>query len=722
MLAHREFAASPRMASFLRLVVEKSLSGETDGLKETQIGATVFDRPVDYDPKTDPVVRGEARRLRQKIERYYESAGVADPVRIEIPKGAYQAEFSLSSAIPNPPIPEPAQIPEPPRASRLWVLAGIAGFFLIAAAGSYFWWNQQTRVTARALPPQASTATSYPGREFDPSISPDGRQIAFVWDQGGDNFDLFVTNAGGLETPQRLTETKARELRPAWSPDGASIAFLRVDQDAVGVYALQLADRRERKLTEIRAFEWFSAKSEPLYSNTDVGPSWFPDGKNFVISDTAGDLPGSALWKVALDQKLRVQLTSPPALASDFHPSVSPSGRRLAFARQSSANSADLFVAEGLEGPGPATLRQLTADQHDIRGIAWLPDESGVVIATNRAGAYSLWRILLDAPIPEAIPAPGERIHSLAIAPDAARLVYTASRFNSNLWRYPILNAPPRLGAPQRLVASSGENTYPRYSPQGDRIAWASDRSGSWQIWVADAEGRNPRPITQLGAEFGARLAGTPRWSPDGKWIAFDARPGGKCTLYVIPSTGGQVRRVLNDGHEQRNPAWSRDGGFLYFNSDRNGRVQIWKVPVAGGEPALVTQRLAYDLAEDPQTGFLFYIPRSPEAGLWTLEGPGAPESLVPATAALHSHRHWDLNPAGLHFAGHSLSGTSFFRYRPETRELRSFGPLPSRMIPGINSLAVSPDGRWLLVSQVDEFSSDLLQLQGRLPELLPRR
>ncbi|MBI3696829.1 MAG: hypothetical protein HY238_18580 [Acidobacteria bacterium] len=88
-LASPVFAGSDRMSRFLRFTVERALRGEGDRLKEYLLGVEVFDRRSSYDPRIDPIVRVEARRLRSKLEKYYETEGRGDPVRIDFPKGGY---------------------------------------------------------------------------------------------------------------------------------------------------------------------------------------------------------------------------------------------------------------------------------------------------------------------------------------------------------------------------------------------------------------------------------------------------------------------------------------------------------------------------------------------------------------------------------------------------------------------------------------------------------
>ena len=93
LLASHWFARSERMCRFLRFAVERALAGTGDEIKEYLVGVEVFDRGADYDPRVDPIVRVEARRLRAKLEAYYESVGKADAVLIKFPKGAYAATF-----------------------------------------------------------------------------------------------------------------------------------------------------------------------------------------------------------------------------------------------------------------------------------------------------------------------------------------------------------------------------------------------------------------------------------------------------------------------------------------------------------------------------------------------------------------------------------------------------------------------------------------------------
>ncbi|WP_346925870.1 extracellular solute-binding protein, partial [uncultured Arthrobacter sp.] len=159
------------------------------------------------------------------------------------------------------------------------------------------------------------------------------------------------------------------------------------------------------------------------------------------------------------------------------------------------------------------------------------------------------------------------------------------------------------------LISSTANEISPRYSPDGKRIAFESNRSGSSEIWVCNSDGENPIRVTS----FRGPLAGSPSWSPDGKFLAIDCRPEGNADIYVISSEGGTPRRLTSDPAEDIVPSWSQDGRWIYFSSHRNGRLQIWKVPAEGGEAIQMTQQGGFDPVESPDGKWLAISDQSQE-------------------------------------------------------------------------------------------------------------
>ncbi|WP_299902437.1 hypothetical protein [uncultured Ruegeria sp.] len=175
MLSHPEFSASERRRQFLSFVVEETLGGRSATLKGFTIAQAVFGRDESFDHKTDPVVRLEARRLRQDLDSFYVGPGAADPIRIAIPKGGYAPVFETTSSLPA----HDAQLVgiDPPASSISFEtprsktsVAAVAAFVLaVAAAVAWIFWPQPN---TRGM----SSATSLPKLAFLPFKAVDASQ------------------------------------------------------------------------------------------------------------------------------------------------------------------------------------------------------------------------------------------------------------------------------------------------------------------------------------------------------------------------------------------------------------------------------------------------------------------------------------------------------------------------------------------------------------------
>jgi len=150
-LATKGFSSAGRLSKLLRYVVEKSLAGETDQLKEYAVGIEVFERDSSYDPRLDSIVRVEAGRLRSRLDEYYVGEGVASPIRIHLPRGGYSAQFERRDQVAAP------EAPQAPRRSRVTV--PLAAGLMIAIAALVFWLGNRDR---RPLPDLRPTAAVLP--------------------------------------------------------------------------------------------------------------------------------------------------------------------------------------------------------------------------------------------------------------------------------------------------------------------------------------------------------------------------------------------------------------------------------------------------------------------------------------------------------------------------------------------------------------------------------
>ncbi len=581
----------------------------------------------------------------------------------------------------------------PPFARPKWPWTALLIVFVLAAAIAVAWFT--VRLSRPASPRGVLTAvpfTSFPGQEVAPTSSPDGSQIAFAWSPEGpqDQFDLYVKVIGS-EKALRLTASPAKFIFPSWSPDGRQIAFARHAAEGSGVFLIPALGGPERKLAD-SAFTFFM--QTPL--------SWSPDGKLLAYQgdshlSTAGR--GIVLLDVAGLNKRSLGHPSPDCLFSYF-PVFSPDGGLLAIGCDVSIGVTDLFVLPVAGGAGRRVVRL-----HDFRGMSWTADGASLVYASEG----DLWQAALAGGPPVKVLAGGDAWMP-TISRDGHRLAYSRSgAFNVNIWQV-ALHAPTRAGrAPERLVSSSRAQLNPAVSPDGRRLAFESNRSGTAEIWVSDADGSNASVLTA----FGGPVTGSPEWSPDGRFIAFDSRAEGLANIYVVRSDGAQPQRVSTGVTDSSMPVWSIDGKWLYFMGNVDGADRIFKVPMEGG----AATRLTTGKGMYPQTssdGRRIYYTRSlGEYEIWSVSTGGGDERRVPGlpSVPVEFGFAWALSASGVYFINSEpRPGIDFLDFT--SSRVTRVVDLPGRPATW-TQLAISRDSRRLLYSQKDSIASDIMLIDN---------
>ena len=538
--------------------------------------------------------------------------------------------------------------------------------------------------------PKIVPFTSYPGRENYPAFSPDGNQLAFVWEgETGDNTDIYV-KLMGTGTHLRLTNNPADDINPTWSPDGRNIAFVRRTAKGAGVFLTPALGGPER---ELLSNIWVGS------SDTEYGRlSWSPDGK-FLALAAGADLTQRRLhiYLLSLDSLEKHQLTaSTDDTWGDRSPAFSPDGQTLAFVR----GYRDIYLVP-VAGGEPA---RLLLDERLVLGVAWTPEGRDIIFSSNRTGNFSLWKISVSGGKPEQLTPSGDQVSLLTIAHQGNRLAYTQSISDSNIWRIETPGTTGKPNSPVRLIASTRQDANPKYSADGKRIAFRSSRSGNPEIWGCDSDGLN---LVQL-TSFNGPNVGSPRWSPDGRQIAFDSRAEGNVDIYVVGTGGGKPRRLTVEPADDIQASWSHDGKWIYFGSNRSRENQIWKVPAEGGQAVQVTKQGGLEAYESPDGQFLYYTKGSNDLGIWRMPVAGGDETKV-----LEQGRQgaWAVLDQGIYFVNFQASPH-------QTIEFFSFATSRTTQIGVIeksfsNGFSVSPDGRWILWSQIDRSESDIMLMEN---------
>lgn len=584
---------------------------------------------------------------------------------------------------------KPAGIPALNR--RRWLLPVLSASAVIVAAGiaSYaVFHRRQPGPNLRVVP-----LATYPGLERYPSLSPDGRQVAFSWNGSKQNHsDIYVKLVAG-GGPLRLTTSPDEDTMPRWSPDGERIAFVR-GKSILQVSSLGGPERKVRQLRDI----FFGHQL-----------AWTPDANSLIVPDAPSEDDPYSLWSFKLEGSREKKLTSPPDwVIGDCDPAISPDGRKLAFARWFTTSSADIFVSDMHDG----TPRRLTEDNARIDGLAWTPDGREVVFSSNRDGSFGLWRTRASG---ESASGPSRVIGSGpgAVSPvisdgPPVRLACARIVIDFNIGRIDLPITPRGVSSGMDIIASTRTDDSPRFSPDGSKVAFVSDRTGSTEIWVAKSDGSNQIQLTFLESS-----TGSPHWSPDGLSIVFDSLAKGNKEIFTVPVDGGVPQRVTITKSQEWRPSYSRDGRWIYFGSDRSRSPQIWKMPSRGGPAVQVTRKGGYEALESLDGKTIYYTKSRSRVGLWSAPLIGGQEvTVLPGVLT----GFWDLGDHGVYFfdmASPSASGLPLKFYSPEKHRIVEVANAAKGGSSGTPGLSVTRDGTSVVYVRADQSDSELTLLEN---------
>jgi Tol biopolymer transport system component/DNA-binding winged helix-turn-helix (wHTH) protein len=555
-----------------------------------------------------------------------------------------------------------------------------------------------------ALPPMTAVPfTTYPDNEFGPRFSPDGKLITFSWTGGEANkgINIYVKQVDGGGQLQLTHNSSCRNGPGAFSPDGRLIAFPRscTDQNNNGLYVIPSAGGPERK----------------LYSSLNIRDiCWSPDGKFIAFADKTAPDKFFGVSLLSIDTLEIRELSSPSAESyQDRFISISPDSEQIAFIRASGDFLKDeLYVVSVSSGE----QKLLFSDNSRMLGADWTPNGKEIIFSSNRSGSYALWRISAAGGEPQPMAVGTENAADPTVSRQGNLLAYTRINFDANIYK---INLPAtkaeKASSPVRLIASTRMDRNPRLSADGKQIVFESNRTGSYEIWTSDSDGKNEKQLTF----FGGRDTRSACWSPDGQQIAFISRAEGHANLYTINVEGLPPRRLSDGSLNCAAPSWSRDGQWIYFASDRIGSWQVWKMPAAGGEPLQVTSNGGYEAMESLDGRFVYYNKYGfSTEGIFRIPVEGGQEIRVFDLPQLDSLGDWTVTDEGIYFVHRYDSArkvTSHFAIKLfsfNTDKVTEIAALDRDPVshPGLN---ISPDRRWLIYSSMDSYNHDIMLVKN---------
>lgn len=582
---------------------------------------------------------------------------------------------------------------------RKWLSMAAVAIAIVVAGVAGVRWSAMRR--AESHPTRISYVTTYPGDELDPSLSPDGSQVAFSW--GGnrnENRDIYVLPIGG-QNPLRLTQDPADDTSPAWSPDGRSIAFLRRDtDDTVKIMLIPALGGPERSLHSAHLIRGTSPVPQRMLA-------WDPNGKWLVFAQS-GPVGNRVLALLSLESGVvRTALGPPDARFEDGSPAFSHDGRWLAFARfKSSATSMILIqrMTDRLEPDGePSLVTNVGPNPHSP---VWNEDGKHLLFIDG----HSIKEFAVSGSTSVVYDGDSE-FQGLTVG--GSRTIAVRSPENSDIFAIPLQpGGLSAAGPPAPLIQSSAIDSLPRFSPDGSHLAFVSYRGGGGEVWLADADGGNERQLTNLRAH----IAGFPRWSPDGKRIAFHARVPSLSQVYVLDVASGIPRQLTNDSSESGTPSWSSDGHSLLISKMTPGEWSVFKISAeAGTQYPLFHGEGSFPIIA-PGRKLLLYS-KNTRRGIFarTLDDQDSAGNVEEQLVDDYFPPFGGIYPVedGVYYSGStSLGVTRAFRfYSFETKKSVDIAPAPSTIKLG---LSVSPDRRRLAYCAEVEGNADLILLERK--------
>lgn len=565
------------------------------------------------------------------------------------------------------------QSPSPNPRLKRWTLGLLAAALLLVLLIAAIAWTgrREIRWTADTMRPLTRDA----GVEVSPALSPDGRQIAYA---SSPDFatptDIYLRGTALGETrPLQITATPTAESSPAWSPDGVRLAYVGTGPgEPCAIIVINPPDSTERIVGRCRdavstKIDWLGARA-------------------IIFSDGPKDGPWR-LFELDIETGQAKPLTSPgQRLLGDSAPSVSPDGRQIAFRRTVTHGNDDILVLDRASG----AVRPLGVGGWKGIGIAWASDSRTLFLTSNRGGDFGLWTVDTGRQVSPQRVSQGILPLGQISADRNGNLAVETIRTRANLFAF------SEGGRSWQITTSGGNDWDPDVDRKG-RIAFGSDVSGSNELWMM-AAGEEPLLLTRLQGSY----VYSPRWSPDGRRIAFIGVREGRNDVYTIDADGARLRKLTGDGTNKGTVAWSGPADILYTEEGPDG----WRVVrlgsagtknvVAGGQGLVILRR--------SPDGMLFGRGIAP-AILRLQEESGRLERTDTRISAPIGEA-WAAGQHGIYWIDGGFGGPWAIRFTSWNGQMRVVGNLQSLARP---ALALRPLDGALVAPKLVEGSADLV-------------
>ncbi|MEM7297772.1 MAG: winged helix-turn-helix domain-containing protein, partial [Bacteroidota bacterium] len=383
--------------------------------------------------------------------------------------------------------------------------------------------------------------------EYWPSISSDGRFVAYASNQDKGNWDIYIKSIG-TEGVSRITDNKSAELRAVWSADDNYIYYLRYEEGGANIYKKPIIEGNEIRVAKAPA----NSKGDFDVSSND---------KQILFNRRIDKQLPLEIVIISLETGDYEVLTNPDSSVNgDLNPRFSPDNQKIAFIREKNPASMFLYVKDLQSG----VVSQVTTSPQSINGFDWTADGSHLVYGSDRSGLYKLWNVNIETRQSSVIRAGDYQMVMPRVA-ETGRHLYAKMKDNVNIWSYDIEGKQAKI-----WFSTNDLNLNPTFSPDGSKVCFTMKKNHSYELWVANSDGTNEIPITQ----FSGRYLTSPCWSPDGSNIFFQGFINGQSDIFSVDAKGGIPINLTTSEQDEHMPFIAEEG-TVYFSTNDKGKWNI---------------------------------------------------------------------------------------------------------------------------------------------------